>query len=86
MSDLSRLRRQLQLIEAAGKRHKAELAALKEEIETQDGGPTRGQENRALWLENLIASDRRDWTIAWRKVRAEEQRLIEDPAAMLKFS
>ena len=86
MSDLTRLRKNLQECEKRGKRHKAELATLREEIEAQAEEMTRAQEQAVKHLDGLLNFDRQQWEAIWRRVRAEEKRLLADPAAFLRFT
>jgi hypothetical protein len=84
VSDLSRARKRLDAIERSGKRLKAERAELREELAADPLHFTRSQERQVLALDKLIDARRQDWLLAHAALRAEELRLLSEPAAFLR--
>lgn len=86
MSDLSRLRRNLADCERRGRRHKADLEMLREEIDAQAEPMTRAQEKAIEHLDGLLAFDRRQWRAIHDRLAAEEKRYLTDPALPFRFT
>jgi predicted nucleic acid-binding Zn-ribbon protein len=86
MSYLSRLRARLVRIERRGKALKRELEELQEARLDGTEALTRTEEWRILNLEAEITQACKDWEVVWQAVRTEERRLIEQPAAFLRFT
>lgn len=86
MSDLSRLRSELASSERAGKRVKAELAKLREELAGQPRGINRSEEREVQRLEASLDFWRKRWAAIHKRLEAEERRYIADPAAPLRFT
>jgi hypothetical protein len=47
---------------------------------------TRSQERQVLWLERVLDDQRKEWLRVHGLLEAEEKRLLQDPAATLRFT